>query len=278
LFRPPVALYAACSGLTGYLLGQGREIAVAAALGIGTLVLAAGASTLNQYQERDLDPLMTRTRNRPLPAGLVSGPETLGLSLLLSISGLALLLFAGRLPALLGVLAVVWYNGVYTPLKRVSAFAAVPGAVVGMVPPVLGWSATGNTLADPGLWALSFLFFLWQVPHFWLQVLHHGGEYEQAGLPSLSSRLGKEQLGRVIFIWICATAASGLLLPLYGAVSSRVFSFLLLPAALFVIAGACPLLSRAPVDRTLAAFRSVNVYILIVMSLLSAERLLLPLH
>ena len=112
---------------------------------------------------------------------------------------------------------------------------------------------------------------MWQVPHFWLQVLHHGKEYEQAGLPSLSSLLGREQLGSIIFIWVCAAAAAGLLLPLYGAVSSPLLSFLLLPPA-FVLVREGPFRSSRRRRRTAAFRRSgrINVYILIVMSLLSA--------
>ncbi len=277
LFRPFIAVSAASAGMTGYLLAAGRDITAALAVFGGTLLLAAGSSALNQYQERDVDALMERTRARPVPAGLLTAPQALGLSLAAGIAGLALLLVAGILPALFGILAVVWYNAVYTPLKRRTAFAAVPGAVVGMLPPVMGWTAAGGSLADPRWAALSFLFFLWQVPHFWLQVLHHGKEYEQAGLPSLSSRLRNDRLGRMIFIWVCAAAVSGLLLPLYGTVSTRLVSFLLLPAALLVIAKALPLLSAAALEATVPAFRMMNMYILLILTLLSAERLLLPL-
>lgn len=274
LFRPPIALFAACSGLTGYLLADGRDVWTTGAVFTGTLLLAAGASALNQYQERDVDALMERTRTRPLPAGLLTGRQALGLSLLTMIAGLCILRLAGLTAILLGVFAVAWYNGCYTPLKRRSAFAAVPGAVVGMLPPAMGWAAAGGALGDRRLWALMFLFFLWQVPHFWLQILHHGEEYEQAGLPSLSSRLGRDQLGRVIFAWVYASAASGLLLPLYGTVSTQLFSFLLLPAGLFIVVKALPLLSSGTPDRSLPVFRTMNLYILIVLSLLASEGLL----
>lgn len=277
LFRPPLALVAACSGLTGYLAASGRDLHYAAVVFGGTLLLAAGSSALNQCQERETDALMERTRSRPLPSLMITNGQALVVSLLLIAAGLLVLLLSGIMPLLLGGLALAWYHCLYTPLKRRSALAAVPGALVGMLPPAMGWTAAGGSLAEPGLWALLFLFFLWQVPHFWLQVLHHGKEYEQAGLPSLSSLLSKEQLGRIIFIWVCSVAASGLLLPLYGTLSPRFFAFLLLPAGAILVARMLPLLFAGAADRSLSALRSVNIYILIVMALLSFEGLLLPL-
>jgi protoheme IX farnesyltransferase len=217
---------------------------------------------------------MARTRTRPLPSGLASARQALLLSLLLLCLGSFLLLTAGRLPALLGVFAVAWYNGVYTLLKRRTAFAAVPGAVVGMVPPAIGWAGAGGSLTDPRLLALCFLFFMWQVPHFWLQVLHHGKEYEEAGLPSLSAVVSADRLGSIIFVWVCAAAVSGLLLPLYGTLSDPLLYFLLLPPAFWIVLKTLPLAAGGTPDRTLPAFRTINIYILVVMSLLSLEGLL----
>jgi protoheme IX farnesyltransferase len=276
LFRPPIALFAACSSLTGYLLVPGKEALPAVAVVAGVLLLAAGSSCLNQCQERDIDCRMDRTRKRPLPANRITTGRALSLALVCICAGLGILASAGRLPAFLGILTLAWYNGVYTLLKRRSRFAAVPGALVGMVPPAIGCAAAGGSLADPRLAAVLFLFFMWQVPHFWLQVLHHGNEYEEAGLPSLGSLVGREQLGRIVFVWICAAAASGLLLPLYGAVSSPPLFFLLLPPAFVLVRKGLSLVTSATPDRSLSAFRTLNVYILAVMALLSAEGLLLP--
>jgi protoheme IX farnesyltransferase len=273
LFRPRIALFAACSALTGYLAAPGREVLIAFLATAGVLTLAAGSSCLNQYQDRDIDARMARTRARLLPAGAMTARSVLFLSLLLLWAGLFLLFMAGPLPALLGAVAVAWYNGMYTLLKRRTAFAAVPGAVVGMVPPAIGWVGANGSLSDPRLLALCFLFFMWQVPHFWLQVLHHGKEYEEAGLPSLST-LGRKTLGSMIFVWICSAAVSGLLLPLYGTISAPLLYFLLLPLTFGIVLKALPLIAAGTPERTLSAFRTINLYILLVMSLLSLEGLL----
>jgi protoheme IX farnesyltransferase len=274
LFRPAIALFAGCSALTAYLAAPGRDPLIALLVTTGVLALAAGSSSLNQCQERDIDSRMARTRTRPLPAGIATARQALFLSLLLLCFGSSLLFAAGTLPALLGVFAVAWYNGIYTLLKRRTAFAAVPGAVVGMVPPAIGWVGAGGSISDPRLIALCFLFFMWQVPHFWLQILHHGKEYEKAGLPSLSSLVSGKRLGNMIFVWVCSASVSGLLLPLYGTLSAPVLYFLLLPPAFAVIVKTFPLLTASTPERTLSAFRTINVYILLVMALLPLEGLL----
>lgn len=277
LCRMPLSLFAACSAGTGFLLGT-HQFAVHALLPMtAVFLLACGASALNQCQEQDIDARMERTRRRPLPSGTMSPRQALTSSVLLIAGGQFVLACTGSMTAVvLGFFAVLWYNGVYTRLKRITAFAAVPGAVVGMLPPAIGWVAAGGTITDPRLFVVSFLFFLWQVPHFWLQVLHHGEEYEQAGLPSLTRVMTKRQIARVTFAWICSAAVAGLLLPLYGAVTSPVLSFLLLPAAAWIVLQAMRVMNAqwSP-RRSLSAFRHLNVYIVFVMVLLSVERIFL---
>lgn len=272
LCRLPIAFLTSFSALTGYLLGIDRSLNSALLVTGGVFFLAAGASALNQYQERHIDSFMERTRQRPLPARAVTSGQAFLIAAILIMTGLLLLSFPGNhLPRLLGVFALAWYNGVYTFLKRVTAFAAVPGAVVGMLPPAIGWAAAGSSLSDPRLWALCFFFFMWQVPHFWLQMLDHGAEYEEAGLPTFSTVFAQEQFARTTFIWICATAVSSLLLPLYGTIRSPLVYFLLLPASGIVIVTGSRLLISLTKHRVLSAFRTINVYLLIIMSLLSLE-------
>jgi protoheme IX farnesyltransferase len=188
--------------------------------------------------------------------------------------GASLLLVAGgKTATLLGILAVLWYNGVYTYLKRITAFAAVPGALVGMLPPAIGWTTAGGVIADSRLLVTSVLFFLWQIPHFWLQILHHGEEYAKAGLPSLTEILSRRQIARMIFVWICAAVATSLMFPLYGAVTSPVVYYALVPAAFWIVLqGAHVMKADHSMGLSLLVFKHLNVYIMIVMVLLSSER------
>ena len=277
LCRVPIAFFAAYSAVTGYLLARGHSLPTCVMIALAVFVLAAGASAMNQFQERHIDARMERTRLRPLPAGVLSPLRALGIAALLIASGLILLYASGgAAPALLGVLAVAWYNGVYTYLKRATAFAAVPGAIVGMMPPAIGWTSGEGRLDDPRLFAICMLFFLWQVPHFWLQVLHHGEEYEHAGLPSLTASLDARRISRITFIWICSASAASLLLPLYGNLTAPVLYVPLLFSAVWILVKGASLLSGCRTTApSLAAFRQMNIFILVVMSLLSAEGIFL---
>jgi protoheme IX farnesyltransferase len=275
LCRTPVALFTSYSAVTGCLLAPHGSFRIDLAVFSAVFILACGASAFNQYQERDIDARMERTRHRPLPTRAVSPFLALFCALALIFSGLAMLALAGgKGPAFLGMMAVLWYNGVYTYLKRITAFAAVPGAVVGMIPPAIGWTAAGGGLADPRLFIVCFLFFLWQVPHFWLQLLHHGEEYEKAGLPSLTKALTRRQLTRVTFAWMCSTATAGLLLPLYGGLTSAILSFSLIPAAAWIMITGIKLTASQRTSAFLfTAFRQLNAYIVFVMALLTAQGL-----
>jgi protoheme IX farnesyltransferase len=174
----------------------------------GTLALALSASILNEIQERDIDARMQRTKNRPIPSGRISVTKALVSALLLSTIGCATLFVAhGALTASFGILALFWYNVLYTPLKRISAFAVVPGSIIGALPPAIGWSAAGGDVDSPALLALCFVFFVWQVPHFWLLSLRHANDYERAGLPTLSKYFAESQIQRLIFTWTCASVA-----------------------------------------------------------------------
>lgn len=275
LFRVNIALLNACSAATGFMLASGGDRAGMAGTALGVFLLACGSSALNQYQEREIDGLMERTKRRPIPAGGLTTRHALTASLILMLAGLSLLLTQGAKPFTLGLIAVAWYNGVYTWLKTKTAFAAVPGGLVGAVPPVIGWTAAGGDLLDGRLFVLCTLLFLWQVPHFWLLVLRYGDEYREAGLPVLLTRVTPEQLGRIIFAWICATAAATLALPLYGMVSSPVAYGALVPGAVWLVWSGARLFRRqTAADVHRSAFRTVTLFIVLVMAAVSLDTLL----
>ena len=276
LCRAWISIFAAASAATGYFLAPHHRIAGVFPAVSAVFLLACGASALNQYQERDIDARMERTRTRPLPSGSMTASHASALSCALVLAGLALLAYAcGTKAAFLGLFALLWYNGIYTHLKKMTAFAAVPGAAVGMVPPAIGWVSAGGDMIDPRLAAVCFLFFLWQIPHFWLLLLNHGEEYKQAGLPSLTGVMSRPQIARVTFIWILAAAIASLSLPLYGSMRSPGFYLLLVPCAGWLIWNGRVLLGKGP-EKSLSPvlFKKINIYLLLIMSLLSLENIL----
>ncbi len=269
-----ISVFSAFSAATGFLLAAPLIRGTMLSVVPGVLLLACGACALNEYQERDIDARMTRTENRPIPSGRINAFRALAFSLTCMALGVITLLLTGHIPALLlGLFAVIWYNGVYTSLKKKTAFALIPGGLVGMIPPAMGWVSGGGLLSDPGLRTLCFFFFMWQIPHFWLLLLDHGEEYEKAGLPSLTRVFTKAQLSRIIFVWIAAAAVSCLLLPFSGVVRTPLVALLLFGSSFWLMTQAIRLFSVR--ERPCAVpFGRINAYMLFVLVLLSADRLL----
>jgi heme o synthase len=212
---------------------------------------------------------MKRTRRRPIPSGRISARGALAIAVALLAAGSALLSF-NTIAMLLGFVTVLWYNGVYTPLKRVSAFAAIPGGVVGAIPPVIGWVAGGGSATDPRILAVAFFFFVWQVPHFWLLLLRIGDEYARAGLPTLTHKFTRPQFARIIYVWMIATAVACVSMPLFG-VSPAVWTQAgLLVSSLWLGWHATHMVRT---NGEVLAFHQINVYALVVISLLSLSGL-----
>jgi len=242
----------------------------------GVLFLAFGSAVLNQYQERNLDAKMSRTKMRPIPSGRVSANSALLISILFVVIGAAILLLGANLVAFgLGLLSVFWYNGVYTLLKQKTAFAVVPGALIGSIPPAIGWIVAGGHVFDSQILIFAFFFFIWQVPHFWLLLLIYGKDYEQAGFPSLSAIFSREQLQRITFIWIFATAITCLIIPLFGLIQFEVLNFILIGSAIWMVWTASKLLGVMGKKPSFGkVFRGINIYALIVIVLLTIDKLI----
>lgn len=293
LVRLRLAVFVALSALTGYVLAAG--FAPNAALAVaGCFLLAAGASALNQYQERDLDARLARTALRPLPSGRMRPRTALGLAWTLIASGGLFLVATGRPAAIaLGAAAIGLYNGGYTPLKRVTAFAAVPGALIGCLGPAIGWTAAGGAPAGDGpagalgpaasaspgaLFALMLTLYLWQVPHFWVLQMRHQDGYERAGFPTLIGRLGPLGGPRVVFTWAVAALTAPLLLPLFGSLRSPWAYGALLLAALVAGAACAGLVLRRPADARVLrrSFAGINLFVLATLILIMVDRGLRP--
>ena len=152
----------------------------------GTALAAAGAAALNQWWERRLDALMHRTRSRPIPAGRMRPRDALLLGCLLSIGGVIYLnVICNSLSAFLAAATIVIYVFAYTPLKRVSTFNTLVGAVPGALPPVVGWAAATGRI-DIGAWSLFAILFFWQMPHFFAIAWMYREDYARAGFEMIS--------------------------------------------------------------------------------------------
>ncbi len=152
---------------------------------LGTMLVAAGASALNQVIERHTDRLMARTRNRPLPAGRMDAGQVLNFGVACGVAGLLYLALRVNIEASLwAALTLALYVFVYTPLKRVSTLNTLVGAIPGAMPPLIGWAAAQGGL-DARAWALFAILFLWQIPHFLAIAWIYRADYANAGLKML---------------------------------------------------------------------------------------------
>lgn len=211
------------SVLGGYLAGHPFELPFDPAAWIrmgvtllGVFLLASGSSGLNQIQDLQMDTAMGRTAKRPLPSGRLGLREAwlfVGVSLL---GGMALLLWIDPAVAGLGISAVVFYNGLYTLWwKRRWAFAAIPGAVPGALPILMGYAAaSGDVWAPGGIYLFALLFF-WQMPHFWVLALKYKGDYATGGVPTLPVVLGAGVTVQQIVIWSLGYIGIAFLAPLF---------------------------------------------------------------
>lgn len=188
LTKPGITLMVVLTAGLGFLLAQQEGISFLLLVHtlLGTGLVSAGASTLNQVIERETDALMRRTAQRPLPAGRMDPDVALLFGVALGVAGLAeLALGVNLLTALLGAVALAGYVFVYTPLKRVSSLATVIGAIPGAIPPMMGWSAVRNEI-DVAAWVLFGILFLWQMPHFLAIAWLCRDDYRDAGFPMLT--------------------------------------------------------------------------------------------
>ena len=158
---------------------------------LGGFLMSGAAVTVNQIIERDLDKVMTRTMNRPLPTGRVTVQEATLFSIVcLLISVIILWIYTNPLTVILSVVSLVLYSFVYTPLKRVGPIAVFVGAIPGALPPLLGWIAATGSISHEAM-IIFGIQFIWQFPHFWAIAWVADDDYQKAGFKLLPSGGGK---------------------------------------------------------------------------------------
>ena len=187
LAKPRLNMLVVASTLAGYAMADGEPLGFlrVAGLLLGTGLVAGGASAFNQVMERDLDALMRRTRNRPLPAQRLQPLEGLLFGSAITLVGVLLIVASSNvLAAAVAFATMLIYAAFYTPLKRRTSFSTVIGAIPGALPPIIGWAAVSNELPVKA-WTLFGIMFLWQLPHFLAIAWMYRDDYARAGFPML---------------------------------------------------------------------------------------------
>ncbi|MGE3542870.1 MAG: heme o synthase [Kofleriaceae bacterium] len=252
LVKPRIMVMALLTAAGGLSLAPGYPAAdVAMWLLLGTALIVGSANTLNMWLERDSDCLMARTRNRPLPGGRLEARTALVFGAVQGAAALPALAMVNLITAALGLLALLLYVGVYTPMKQRSYWAVWVGADPGAMPALMGWTAATGRIELAGLAVFSVLFF-WQIPHFHAIALCCQADYDAAGLKTLPSTRGIEAARREISVYlIIQVAISMVLVPLgVTGVLYLVTASVLGVGVLFRgLAGLAPAKEGAPVTR-----------------------------
>ena len=187
LTKPRLSLLSLITALVGYLAAlPSRDLTSLLNFLCGTALCAAGAATLNQWLEREPDSIMERTRERPIPAQLITPQAALIFGLALSVVGSLQLYFgANPLAGFLGAVTIISYVVIYTPMKKATRWATEFGAIPGAIPPLIGWAAAEGTITTLG-WIIFGILAIWQIPHFMAIAWLYRDDYKKGGFPMLS--------------------------------------------------------------------------------------------
>ena len=203
------------SSVAGYLLGaENIDFFVLFLLCVGGYAMVGASNVFNQIVERDLDALMDRTKDRPLPAGRMTVRSAFVLGVLLTVLGLGVLYSINPVTAMFGAISIFMYVSLYTPLKTKTPLSVFVGAFPGAIPFMLGWvAATGKFGIEPG--TLFMVQFFWQFPHFWAIGWFLFDDYKKGGFYMLpNGKRDKGTAGQVFLYCIWTVLVS--LIPVLG--------------------------------------------------------------
>ncbi|MBA4409231.1 MAG: hypothetical protein C0397_07400 [Odoribacter sp.] len=268
-----ISLPIALSAYTGYALKTGTFDGQAMMLMAGVFLMSCSSGAINHLQEYQTDALMPRTKNRPIPSGKISPKGAFWVALSFFAYGAFILITNFPILVFLtSLLTLLSYNAIYTPLKKITAFAVVPGSLVGALPPYIGWFAGGGDWLNGDIFWVALFFFIGQIPHFWLLLLMFGKEYELAGFPSLHSVFSDNQIKRLSFTWILATIATAIVVSLEVLQGSVLMFFLLLYIFYALFSLSASMLVQHDI-KARPAFFKLNFLYLMMMIVLIADSL-----
>ena len=224
LLKPRVMSLVVFTAWTGMMLAPGNIDPLTALIAILCIALAAGASgAINMWYDRDIDNIMSRTQNRPLPAGTLKPLEALGFGVSLSVVSVSVMaIFVNISAAAWLITTIIYYVLIYTIwLKRRTPQNIVIGGAAGAFPPLIGWIAVTGT-AEPNAWVLFMIIFLWTPPHTWALALYRSSDYEAANIPMMPIVVGHRKTAMQMLIYT-AVLVPVTLLPTLLDISGRVY-------------------------------------------------------
>ncbi|KKB11163.1 protoheme IX farnesyltransferase [Devosia geojensis] len=237
LLKPRVMSLVVFTAFVGMVLAPGPINPFVAAVAILCIAVGAGASgALNMWYDADIDAVMSRTMNRPIPAGRVTREEALAFGLVLSVASVTLLgLAANWVAGAALAFTIFFYVVIYTMwLKRLTPQNIVIGGAAGAFPPMVGWAAVTGTLSVESA-VLFLIIFLWTPPHFWALALYKQGDYGAAGIPMMPNVAGETSTKRQILVYSILLAASALAPSVMGFAGMLYTAVALLTGASFVL-------------------------------------------
>ena len=220
------------SSVAGYLLGAAEvDFMILLLLCIGGYCMVGASNVYNQIMERDLDSLMDRTKNRPIPAGRMSIAAALSIAVILTIVGIYVLYSINPQTAMFGAISIFIYVFLYTPLKTKTPLSVFVGAFPGAIPFMLGWVAATNDFGiEPG--TLFMIQFFWQFPHFWAIGWFLFDDYKKGGFFMLpTGKRDRTTAVQVVFYSVCTVLSS--LIPAFGVTGA----FYITPISAVIIGG-----------------------------------------
>ena len=218
LLKPRVMSLVVFTAFVGLALAPSGLNPFLALVAIAAIAVGAGASgALNMWYDADIDAVMTRTAQRPVPSGRVTPGEALAFGLVLSVlSVMTLGLVTNWLAAAMLAFTIFFYAVIYTMwLKRSTPQNIVIGGAAGAFPPMIGWTAVTGSIGLESV-LLFLIVFLWTPPHFWALALFKSGDYERAGVPMMPNVAGEDSTRRQIFVYSVLVAVSGVLPTAFG--------------------------------------------------------------
>ena len=242
---------------------------------VGGMLAAGGAGAVNMYIDRDIDGLMPRTRNRPIPSGRVPARHAAIFGWVLGLaSGPWLLLTVNTWSAALALGAFAFYVFIYSMyLKRHTVHNTVVGGIAGALPPLIGWAAITNSITIEGFLLFAIVFF-WQPPHFWALALGLADEYRAVNVPMMPVVLGERETKRQTFLYSVLTAAVTLIFGAVATMGAIYFAVAALGGAGFAFT-AWRILRGQGLDGTRAMFRYSTLYLAALFGAMVADWMLI---